>query len=129
MSGQTLVRNPRSYAADPWIERNVTYPIYKNPTKQELAKLTTWCKEFSSNLQLGGIITTADDLYIWPRSILSHDDMEREIGENTKMAFILRDEGRTIVVAQYTTPHISVEEIQEHPRIKEMLGLPEPMPA
>ena len=126
--GQSLVKNPRSYAADPWIEREVTYPVYRNPTKQELAELTTWCKEFS-DLEIGGVITPTNNLYVWPRRLLTHDNMGFETKEDTKMAFTLRGEGHTISVAKYTTPDISVEEIQEHPRMKEMLGLPEPMPA
>jgi len=109
------VKNPRAYAADAVIKKEISFPVFKNPTPEELDSLTR------DHHEVGGIITPNDDVYIWPRLYKSHEKMLGLLGERQmKMAFYAHPKRR--IEKGYSTPYIDIDELRNHPRVREMVG-------
>jgi hypothetical protein len=115
----------RSGATGLFNEVPVDFTIYKNPSPEELDRCLWKGREVkkrspSEPSQVAGILRN-DDVYIAPRALMDHYDLQKKARiEYSDVAFYV-DQSKKISISRWTTPSATQEDL-EHPSIQEMLG-------
>jgi hypothetical protein len=96
------------------------YPVYENPTPQELQNVLDYPAETQ---YAGGLLTPDDRVYIWPRDMAFHDDVISDMGLSwDSLHFYVYQDRRLSAYDEGERPGW-----REAPNIKTMMGEPEEM--
>jgi len=112
-----------SYNTPTGLPRKVKFPIYKNPSSEEFKKVMSYPMQHRS---VGGLLTSDENVYIWPRDIATHYDVQKILGlwtDDYSVAFYIYPDGH--LGFSHTGGGKEIKNWREHPRIRPIVPKPE----